>query len=110
VRYAGDDPVPLADALAAVRAELGLPDGDPLGALERQWHEVVGADVAEHARPDSLRDGTMTITADGPIWGTQLRYLEAEIIRRAREVTGSDAIVAVKVRVGHEERPGRPRA
>jgi predicted nucleic acid-binding Zn ribbon protein len=107
-RYAGDDPMSLADALAAVGAELGLPAGNPMRDLDEHWHEVVGAEVAAHAHLDSVREGTATITVDGPIWATQLRYLERTIIERATALVGPEIVVAVKVRVaGGEAATGR---
>jgi len=105
-RYAGADPVSLADALADVSAELGLPAGNPLADLMDHWADVVGADVAGHARLDSVRDGTVTITVDGPIWASQLRYLETTIIERATGLLGAGVVTAVSVRVGGE-RTGR---
>jgi predicted nucleic acid-binding Zn ribbon protein len=101
-RSAGDDPTPLSDALAAIGAELGLPAGSAMRDLEEHWSAVVGEDVAEHARLVSLRDGTLTITVDGPIWATQLRYLETAIIERANAVVGAGAVETVRVRVGDE--------
>jgi predicted nucleic acid-binding Zn ribbon protein len=98
-RRGGDDPVPLADALAALGAELGLPAGDAMRKLETHWSEVVGDDVAGHTRLDSVRDGTLTVTVDGPIWATQLRYLEAAIVERASALVGPGVVGAVRVRV-----------
>jgi predicted nucleic acid-binding Zn ribbon protein len=94
-----DDPVPIADALAQVRAELGLPDGDALGTLVERWSEVVGADVAAHARLEALRDGTLVVATDDPIWASQLRYLEGAIRDRANELAGGPVVAAVTVRV-----------
>ena len=87
-RYAGDEPVPLSDALAKVGAELGLAPGDVHGTLDARWSDVMGADVAAHARLVSVREGTLTVAVDDPIWATQLRYLEPAVVTR------------VKVRVG----------
>jgi predicted nucleic acid-binding Zn ribbon protein len=94
-----DDFTPLADALAAVRAELGLPADDVVVTLTARWAEVVGDDVAAHARLLSVRDGVAAIAVDSPPWATQLRYLEPALVARAQEVTGSDAVRSVSVRV-----------
>jgi predicted nucleic acid-binding Zn ribbon protein len=100
VRYAGDEPVPLADALAAVGAELGMPAGNPHGMLEARWSEVMGDDVAAHTHLVSVRDGVLTVTVDGPIWATQMRYLETAVMARAEAVLGAGVVTALKVRVG----------
>jgi predicted nucleic acid-binding Zn ribbon protein len=93
------DPIPIADALAAVRAELGLPDTDAFLTLVEAWSDVVGADVAAHAHLDSLHDGTVSVVADSTLWASQLRYLETTIRDRANDLVGSDVVHAVRVRV-----------
>jgi predicted nucleic acid-binding Zn ribbon protein len=99
-RYAGDEPVPLSDALRKVGAELGLAPGDAHGTLEARWREVMGNDVAAHAHLVSVRDGTLTVAVDDPIWATQLRYLEPAIVTRATALLGPDVVTRVRVRVG----------
>jgi predicted nucleic acid-binding Zn ribbon protein len=99
-RYAGDDPVPLSDALAKVGAELGLAPGDAYATLDARWSEVMGADVAAHARLVSVREGTLTVGVDDPIWASQLRYLEPAIVTRATALLGPSVVTRVKVRVG----------
>jgi predicted nucleic acid-binding Zn ribbon protein len=99
-RYADDEPVPLADALAKVGAELGLPEGDAHGALDARWSEVLGVDVAAHARLVSVRDGVLTVAVDDPIWATQLRYLETAVVTRATAVVGPGVVASLRVRVG----------
>src|SRR3954465_1031504 len=92
MRYAGDDPVPLSEALGAVGAELGLPAGNAYGTLEDHWAEVVGDDIAAHAHLVSLREGVLTVAVDGPIWATQMRYLETAVVDRAATVLGRDVV------------------
>ena len=97
---ASDEPVPVADALARISDELGLPDPSALDTLEARWIEVVGADVAAHAHLESVHDGVATITADGPLWASQLRYLERAIVDGATAVVGPGVVRSVRVRVG----------
>jgi len=91
---------PLAAALARVRDELGLPESSAFDALSERWSEIVGVDIAAHARLDSVRDGIATVTADGPIWATQLRYLETAIVEGAAAVAGPGVVDSIRVRVG----------
>jgi predicted nucleic acid-binding Zn ribbon protein len=99
-RYAGDEPVPLSDALSKVGKELGLAPDNAHGTLDTRWSEVMGADVAAHARLVSLRNGTLTVVVDDPIWATQLRYLEPAIVTRATALLGPGRVTRMKVRVG----------
>ena len=82
------DPTPLSKPLDAVRAELGLPEPDALERLRAAWPEVVGDDLAPHTRIRTLREGTLTVAVDAPVWATPLRYQRADIATRARAVTG----------------------
>jgi len=94
-----NDPVSIGDALARVQAELGLPPSDALRSLTERWGEVVGADLALHARLAGLREGTATIVVDSSLWASQLRYLEADIVERAADLVGTGIVRAIRVRV-----------
>ncbi len=92
-----EDPVPLRDALAAVGKELGLPDTNDLDVLVAVWAELVGGDVAHHARVRSVRDGECTIEVDGPAWATRVRYLVGDLQRHANERCGDGFLTQVRV-------------
>ena len=89
----------IADALARVQADLGLPETDALRTLTDAWETVVGVDVAAHARLEAVRDETISIVVDGTLWATQLRYLEADIVERANALVGSRVAQGIRVRV-----------
>ena len=98
-RRAAGEPVSIADALARVQADLGLPETDALRTLTDAWETVVGIDVAAHARLEAVRDETISIVVDGTLWATQLRYLEADIVERANALVGSCVAQGIRVRV-----------
>ncbi len=82
-----------------MRADLGLPAIDAYAAFEAAWPEIVGADVAQHARLAGVRAGVVLVVVDHPAWATQLRYLEAVVVERARAVLGTDAVASLRWRV-----------
>jgi hypothetical protein len=98
------DPVPLADALAEVGADLGLSDPGVIRALNERWAEIVGPQVAPNARLRSLRGSTLTIAVESGAWATQLRYLESELLARITAIVGEGAIDTVRVVVKPRER------
>lgn len=108
-RTGGEEPTSLGDALAALGKQLGMPAIDAVTSLAKRWPEVVGVDVAEHSHASSIRDGVLTVVVDGPIWATQLRYLEAVILERAAAVTGEGVVTSVRVRVAGPEKPASRR-
>lgn len=104
----GDDPTPLASSLADVVRSLGGPTSSSrsLQAVFGDWAEVVGPQVAAHARPVSLIDGRLVVVVDQPGWATQLRFLEADLMGRLNQAAGASVVTSVQVRV-EGSRPGR---
>jgi len=98
--HRSDEPRPLRDSLAEVSADLGLPEPDALAFLIQEWESLVGPDVAPHCRLTSLRDGVLRVTVDTAPRGTQLRYLEGELLERAASLVGADVVRELRVRVG----------
>jgi predicted nucleic acid-binding Zn ribbon protein len=94
-----EEPRRLRDSLAEVSADLGLPEPDALALLIEEWERLVGPDVAPHCRLTSLRDGVLRVTVDTAPRGTQLRYLEGELVERASSLLGPDVVRELRVRV-----------
>jgi predicted nucleic acid-binding Zn ribbon protein len=71
----------LGEALSQVASELNLDNPDDVAAVMAAWPEAVGDAVAAHVRPRRLHDGELLVEVDAPVWATQLRYLEEDVLR-----------------------------
>ncbi|MGI8984482.1 MAG: DciA family protein [Acidimicrobiales bacterium] len=89
----------VADSLDAVTRNLGGAGGPALVDLLGRWPEVVGEQLAAHCRPLTLRDHVLTIGADEPAWGAQLRWLEADLLARLDQALGAGVVTGVAVRI-----------
>lgn len=96
-----DDPRPLGEVLDQVVRSLGAPSTKALRSVFSEWDDVVGEQVAAHARPLALDGGRLVVGVDEPGWATQLRYLEPELLAQLREALGEDAVTRIEVRVRH---------
>jgi predicted nucleic acid-binding Zn ribbon protein len=107
----GREPRAVGEFLAGTTRRLGFPDAGVLGAVFTRWDELVGPDVASHARPRSLRDGVLLVEVDQPAWAVQLRYLSAEVLARVEAAAGPGGVSELQIRVtGHPDGPeGRRR-
>jgi predicted nucleic acid-binding Zn ribbon protein len=94
---AGEGLQGIRDALARLSRRLGLPDPGKAGAIWGRWEELVGAEIAGHARPSSLRDGVLRVRADSPGWAHELGYLREEIKGRVNAGLGHPAVAEVRV-------------
>jgi predicted nucleic acid-binding Zn ribbon protein len=72
----------LGEALSKVAADLNLDDPDDVAAVMAAWADAVGEAIAAHVRPRRLHDGVLLVEVDAPVWATQLRYLEEDVLRR----------------------------
>ncbi len=99
----GPPPRPIAASLDAVTKAIGGDGGPALVHLLRRWLEVVGEAVAAHSKPLSLRNRTLTIAADEPAWGAQIRWLEADLKARLDDAVGPGKIARIAVRVRPRE-------
>lgn len=101
LRGEGSDPGPrpIGESLDATTRRLGSPGVGVLGAIFARWEELVGAEVASHARPYRLRAGVLVVEVDQPAWATQLRFLSGDLLRKVSEVAGPDGVREVQIRV-----------
>ena len=96
----GPGPAPVGPALDAVLASLGGPSMEAIVVVHERWDEVVGPEVAPHARPLGIEGGCLKISVDSPGWASHLRWSEREIVDRLEGLIGAGQVTSVTVRVG----------
>ena len=101
----GEDGGPRAvrESLDAFARRLGAPEAAPLATVFAHWPDVVGEQVAAHARPVSLVRGVLVVAVDQPGWATQLKYLGSQVVDRIGEVAGAGLVERLEVRVQRGE-------
>jgi len=62
-----------------------------------RWDQIVGAEIADHARPESLRDGELVLVAESTAWATQLRLLAPRIQARLAAEVGAGVVTSIRV-------------
>jgi predicted nucleic acid-binding Zn ribbon protein len=95
----GSGPRRVGESLDRVTGSLGVPSSSALETVFARWEEVVGASVAAHARPRSMRDSVLVVAVDDPAWATQLRFLESDLLARLADAVGEGRLTAIEVRV-----------
>ena len=81
---------------------LGAPSSHTTSAVVSGWEDLVGADIAGHARPVSLHNGVLVLAVDHPAWAAQLRFMTADLLARIAQTTRSEGpseVTEISIRV-----------
>jgi hypothetical protein len=73
-----------------------------LRKLDAELHDLVPPPLNEHCRILSVRDGTLVLAADSPVWAARLRFQSSQLVKQlsnARTVN----LRTVRVCVRHPE-------
>jgi predicted nucleic acid-binding Zn ribbon protein len=92
-----NDPQPLGAVAAGYLADRGWERPLSEARLFAQWPTVVGADVASHCSPTTLREGELRISAESTAWATQLRLLAGTLLARIVAEVGPDVVTRVVI-------------
>ena len=66
----------LSNLIAEREWDSGLAEGN----LFITWAQIVGSDIAQHATPISISDGTLTIQTSSTAWATQLTLVSTQLL------------------------------
>jgi predicted nucleic acid-binding Zn ribbon protein len=99
-------PVSLHDSLVELTSELRVAGPDAMRIVSEQWPALVGRELAPHVHLGSLRNGTLTLEVDDPVWAAPLRYLESGIVGTLADHLGPGVVHTVRIAVRRtRERP-----
>jgi len=101
------EPLTLRDAVKEWAREFSAGDVDAFATILREWPTIVGADVAAHVFPHTLRDGELIVDVDDPAWVSHVGFLGEQLKTNLNGVLGEGAIGAIKARLDPTLRRGR---
>ena len=93
------DPTPVGPVLDRLLAGLGAPPADILSTLFDRWSELAGSPLADHGVPTSLEGGVLVVKVREPLWSTEWRYRQGEVLRRCDEGLGEGVVTRIEVRI-----------
>ena len=57
-----------------------------------RWPEVAGPHLFEHGRPKTVKDGTLYIVAESPVWMHRFAFHKWTLIQRINHLTGKELV------------------
>lgn len=92
------DPQRLDRALSRLVAEHGWATDVAVHGLFSRWDTIVGAEIAQHCRPEQFVDGRLVVRADSTAWATQVRLLLPRVLQRLNTELGDGTVQRIEVR------------
>lgn len=91
------DPTLVSDILGDLVKDREWDSGLAEGNLFATWPSIVGAEVAQHAEPISLLDGTLLIQCSSTAWATQLNLAQHQILETLRASAPGALVERLKI-------------
>jgi predicted nucleic acid-binding Zn ribbon protein len=85
-------------AIRRLVAERGWEDTTTAAGVLANWDRLVGPEIADHCRPESLLDGVLVLVAESTAWATQLRLMTGAMRARLRDQVGADVVTSIVVK------------
>lgn len=111
----GRDPRLVGDVVEEFLSTSGLDTRNQVAQVLSNWAALVGDEVADHVQVERFEDAKLVLRADSTAWATQMRLLQATVIRRLTEQLGEGVVDSIQVlgpdapswRFGARRVPGR---
>ena len=84
---------------AVFKRQLRKPGNQLAEILAPLWARAAGRAIAEHSRPASFADGTLTLEADSYTWAAQLRLMREQILEKVNAFLGAPVVKELEVAV-----------
>lgn len=91
------DPAPLVDLVRRLVRDRGWERTTADVSVMARWEALVGADIAAHCQPASLKGGELVVVAESTAWATQLRLLSGRIQAMLTRELGAGVVTAIRV-------------
>jgi predicted nucleic acid-binding Zn ribbon protein len=98
------DPQLLDHTIGRLIADQGWGTDVRVHGVFSRWEHLVGAEVAQHCRPESFAPGdradgggTLVIRTDSTAWATQMKLLAPTVLRRLNDELGDGTVTLIEV-------------
>lgn len=86
--------------IEALLEKIGLQGEIEEQKLRQAWIKVAGEFIAQHAQPESLKRGVLTVTLLQKTVHFHLEQMKGKLLKNLREELGEDVVKSVRFKVG----------
>jgi predicted nucleic acid-binding Zn ribbon protein len=91
------DPQLLDSTIGRLISEQGWATDVRVHGVFTRWEHLVGPEVAQHCRPESYKEGRLTVRTDSTAWATQMKLLAPTVLRRLNGELGDGTVTFIDV-------------
>jgi predicted nucleic acid-binding Zn ribbon protein len=92
---------PVSALMPGVLSKLRMDKRQSETEIVKVWNRLIDPNVAAHAQPTSINNGTLFVTIDSSVWLDEIvRYRRKEILDRLQHSFGRELIKRISFRVG----------
>ena len=93
-------PQPIGDVLKDVVEKLSQPRQKDITKIASVWPAVMGKEFVGHARPASLRKGTLRIFVENSAWFYQANLQKERLLQTLKRKIGEKKVQDIQFRIG----------
>jgi predicted nucleic acid-binding Zn ribbon protein len=93
-----DTLTPLKEILGRLFQDERLPFNMDDARIWGEWDRLVGATIAQHARPSLIRNRRLKVIVSDPIWLQELKFVEKDLVAQINRHLGRDAVERIEFR------------
>ena len=98
----------MGDILAGLKKATGLGKQLKQAQIWEQWARLAGEHLSKHGRPQRIRDKTLFVEADSPVWMHKYSYRKWDIIKRVNRLAGGELISDIFIVLPEDDEDAPP--
>ncbi len=93
------------DILAKLVKKTGLGKQIDQARIWECWEDLAGANLHTHGRPRSIKDNTLIVEVDSPVWMNKYAYFKWDILQRVNRLAGKELVSDLFLVLSEDETP-----
>ncbi len=92
------DPSLLGSVVGGLISTRGWSSPVAVGSVIARWDQLVGAQVAEHCRPERFENGVVDVVCDSTAWATNLKLMQPQLMDMFTRELGQGIVSGLNIR------------
>ena len=91
------DPKPLDGVISYLIRSRGWKEPVAVSSVMARWSELVGPELATHAKPTRFENAVVDVQCDSTAWATQLRLMRNQIVQMFARELGEGVVTNIRI-------------